>query len=316
MASGLAGFLIVEGDVDEAINRAMTGNDDPCVKTGPNDYRERLMLIQRVEVFFRRRGCRQGAAARSRRLPRSTFSPTTMLMRPGAVERWRVLNASVDGRGFKSFMARGAVRLLRPPAVAGAPSGKARRAATVRAGDAAGRRRRDGSCFSYRSTASRWSKSRTAARATIRDLARQNAGTRNPIDRRPAEGEGPTRAMLKNEDCYRDGDSLRRLFLRPNQVFLANANRADVLFKAPLDAAGKVYTVFAQESPLATDNFQQRLQSASRTSLGSIQQTRRRRTSSSAISRLRRRRAGRRLRRDDAARQAASGAIVPPARRG
>ena len=67
--------------------------------------------------------------------------------------------------------------------------------------------------------------------------------------------------MLKNvEDCYRDGDSLRNLFLRPNQVFLTNANRADVFFKAPIDAAGKVYTVFAQEFPLATDNFQQRLQ--------------------------------------------------------
>ncbi len=57
--------------------------------------------------------------------------------------------------------------------------------------------------------------------------------------------------MLKNvEDCYRDGDSLRNLFVRPNQVFLTNANRTDVFFKAPLDAAGKVYTVFAQEFPL------------------------------------------------------------------
>jgi hypothetical protein len=27
-----------------------------------------------------------------------------MFMRPGAVERWRVLNASVDGRGFKRVM--------------------------------------------------------------------------------------------------------------------------------------------------------------------------------------------------------------------
>jgi hypothetical protein len=43
-------------------------------------------------------------------------------------------------------------------------------------------------------------------------------------------------------------------------VFLANANRADVLFKAPVDAAGRVYTVFAQEVSLATDNLQQRLQ--------------------------------------------------------
>ena len=67
--------------------------------------------------------------------------------------------------------------------------------------------------------------------------------------------------MLKNvEDCYRNADSLRNTFVRPNQVFLSNANRADVFFKAPRDAAGKVYTVFAQEMPLGTDNFQQRLQ--------------------------------------------------------
>ena len=67
--------------------------------------------------------------------------------------------------------------------------------------------------------------------------------------------------MLKNmEDCYRNAESLRNTFVRPNQVFLANANRTDVFFKAPRDAAGKVYTVFAQEMPLGTDNFQQRLQ--------------------------------------------------------
>ena len=99
------------------------------------------------------------------------------------------------------------------------------------------------------------------ARHTIRDLSRQNAGTRNPLDRRPESGEDPARAMLKNvEACYRDGASLRNLFVRPNQVFLTNANRADVFFKAPVDAAGKVYTVFSQEFPLPTDNFQQRLQ--------------------------------------------------------
>ena len=74
-------------------------------------------------------------------------------------------------------------------------------------------------------------------------------------------GEEPVEATLRNvEDCYRDAESLRNLFVRPNQIFLANANRADVFFKAPVDAAGKVYTVFAQEMPLGTDNFQQRLQ--------------------------------------------------------
>ena len=99
------------------------------------------------------------------------------------------------------------------------------------------------------------------ARHTIRDLSAQSAGTRNPLDRQPAAGENPTRAMLKNvEDCYRDGDSLRTVFERPNEIFLTNANRADVFFKAPIDSAGKTYTVFAQEFPLATDNFQQRYQ--------------------------------------------------------
>ena len=101
------------------------------------------------------------------------------------------------------------------------------------------------------------------ARHTIRDLSAQNAGTRNPLDRQPTAGEDPARATLKNiEDCYRDGDSLRNLFDRPNEIFLTNANRADVLFKAPVDAAGKIYTVFAQEFPLPTDNFQQRFQIA------------------------------------------------------
>ena len=46
----MAGFLIIEGDVDEAINLALTGsrNPDPQLKTGPYDYIERTMLIQRL----------------------------------------------------------------------------------------------------------------------------------------------------------------------------------------------------------------------------------------------------------------------------
>ena len=39
--------------------------------------------------------------------------------------------------------------------------------------------------------------------------------------------------MLRNvEDCYRDGESVRNLFVRPNQIFLTNANRAGDFFKA------------------------------------------------------------------------------------
>ena len=92
-------------------------------------------------------------------------------------------------------------------------------------------------------------RSRTAGPATPSRISRSRTpGTKNPLDRQPAAGEDPTQAMLRNvEDCYRDGESLRNLFVRPNQVFLTNANRADVFFKAPVDAAGKVYTIFAQE---------------------------------------------------------------------
>ena len=108
VASGLAGFLIVEGDVDDAINRAMTGTDrpDPSQKTGPYDYRERLILLQRVEVFSvdLDRSRRQAARIAPPTSVNGAFTPTVMFMRPGAVERWRVLNGSVDGRGFKQFM--------------------------------------------------------------------------------------------------------------------------------------------------------------------------------------------------------------------
>jgi FtsP/CotA-like multicopper oxidase with cupredoxin domain len=268
VASGLAGFLIVEGDVDDAINRAMTGTErpDPCVKTGPYDYRERLMMIQRVEVFSvdADAGPRRGQA---RTAPPTAinggFTPTAMLMRPGAVERWRVLNASVDGRGFKSFMVlegqfafsdRQLWRVV-PGGQPGAPPQfqPASRQDIADATRTLYQLSLDGITLVEIENG--------RARHTIRDLSRQNAGTRNPLDRQPDAGEDANRAMLKNvEDCYRDGDSLRRLFVRPNQVFMTNANRADVFFKAPVDAVGRVFTVFAQEYPLATDNFQQRLQ--------------------------------------------------------
>ncbi len=268
VASGLAGFLIVEGDVDDAINRAMTGSDrpDPCVRTGPYDYRERLMLIQRVEVFSvdadagPRRG--QGRVAPPTAI-NGGFSPTAMFMRPGAVERWRVLNASVDGRGFKSFMVLEGLFVFSDRqlwrVLPGEKEGAPQRFEAATRQDVADATRQLFQLSLDGITLVEVENGR--ARHTIRDLSRQNAGTQNPLDRQPAPGEDPSRAQLRNvEDCYRDGDSLRSLFLRPNQVFMTNANRADVLFKAPIDAAGKVYTVFAQEFPLTTDNFQQRLQ--------------------------------------------------------
>jgi FtsP/CotA-like multicopper oxidase with cupredoxin domain len=268
VASGLAGFFIVEGDVDDAINLALTGVErpNPIEKTGPYDYRERLMLIQRVEVpsVDVDAGPRR---MQSRLAPpvaiNGGFSPTTIFMRPGAVERWRVLNGSVDGRGTKSFMVlegqfifadrqlwqvkRGAASDA-PPVVEAAT-----RSDIERATRPLHQLSFDGITLVTVENGK--------ARHTIRDLSAQNAGSQNPLDRPIAPGDDPARAMLRNvEDCYRDGESLRNLYVRPNQVLLTNANRADVFFKAPRDAAGKVYTILAQEFVLHTENFQQRLQ--------------------------------------------------------
>ncbi len=113
VASGMAGFLIVEGDIEEAINRVLVewkdGNPrpDPSIKSGPYDYRERLMFMQRVLNLSQDKDARkqetelqQGMTA----LVNGGSTPTVIRMRPGAIERWRVLNGSVDGRGYKRIM--------------------------------------------------------------------------------------------------------------------------------------------------------------------------------------------------------------------
>ena len=101
------------------------------------------------------------------------------------------------------------------------------------------------------------------ARHTIKNLSANNAGSANPLNRAAAAGESDIQAMLRNvETCFQDGESIRDTFVRPNEVCLATANRADVFFKAPRDSAGRVFTVIAQEEILHTDNFQGRLQRA------------------------------------------------------
>ena len=114
VASGMAGLLIVEGDVDEALKEQIKG------------YKERLMIVQRV---LDTGGAPLSGLPRPAELPTpptegskdhintvngmvtTTSDPTeqtsddtkktmTLVMRPGAIERWRILNGSVDGKGF------------------------------------------------------------------------------------------------------------------------------------------------------------------------------------------------------------------------
>ncbi len=115
VASGMAGFLLVEGDIEEAINRVLVDwNDtepppDPSLKTGPYDYRERLMLMQRALNLSVDKDASKASPELSNPNPFNVLvnggsTPTVIQMRPGAIERWRVLNGSVDGRGYKRFM--------------------------------------------------------------------------------------------------------------------------------------------------------------------------------------------------------------------
>ena len=267
VSAGMAGFLIIEGDVDDAVNRAMTGEvrPRPTEPTGRFDYRERLVFLQRVIIPSV--DLSDAPGRRQRRAPAPVPEggvppPAVMFMRPGAVERWRVLNGSVDGRGFTRFMVLDGQfvptggQLWR---VVPAEGGGARRLVPASRADVEAAKLPlwqlsfDGITL--------MTVEHGQARHTIEDLSIQNAGRPHPLAAPPQQGDGPSDTLLRNlESCFRDGQSIRDAFVRPNEVWLATANRADVFFKAPVDAAGRVFTLVAQEEVLHTDNAQNRLQ--------------------------------------------------------
>jgi FtsP/CotA-like multicopper oxidase with cupredoxin domain len=187
-----------------------------------------------------------------------------MFMRPGAVERWRILNGSVDGRGFKRVsLVEGQYTVER---------GQVWRVVEEGEGDERTRRlervtRQDLEDAKADLHLLAWDgitlvkEEDGRARHYIKDLSRQNPGRPNPMNREPDPGEDRREAMLRNvEASFREGDGIRDCFVRPNELYMNNAARADVFVKMPLDAAGKVYTLFAQEVLNHTDNFQQRMQ--------------------------------------------------------
>ncbi len=190
-------------------------------------------------------------------------------MRPGAIERWRVLNGSVDGQGYKRFMVlKGQYEIQRTQAPGG---GQIATLVKVRAnGDATPASRAEVSADKQQLYQLAFDGVTLVegdgddARYTIQDLANQNAGTENPLDR-PVEGN-PNQAMLANvEACFVDGDSVRNTFVRPNEVYLAPGNRSDLFFKAPGlsgNAPAEVYTVLARSVVVHADNYQSSLQAA------------------------------------------------------
>lgn len=270
VSSGMAGFLIIEGDVDEAINRRLTADGDqpqgiafpdPTIKTGPWDYRERLMFVQRVSV---NPSTDSDAPPGQSDLKRPTSpvalvvngsnQPKTITMRPGAVERWRILNGSVDGRGYKRFMvlegqfatennqlrrvdpSSGALLPVSPDEIA-----NAKQRLYQLAMDGVGLVTEDGDYF-------------------IKDLANQNP---NAVQQSPTEEPDVASALSALEACFAatpDGSAVRDCYTRPNEVYLAPANRTDLFFQAPADGEDKVYTVLAKAVVVHGDNYQAALQ--------------------------------------------------------
>jgi FtsP/CotA-like multicopper oxidase with cupredoxin domain len=269
VASGMAGFLIVEGDVDEAINREMTRQawPEPEVKTGPFDYRERLMFIQRV--FLGSFDANAGRGRNELRFPplfavNGVREAGVMHMRPGAVERWRVLNGSVDGAGTKRFMVLEGQFVQRRGRIWRVVSEGSGRRATRRLEPTSEQDIEDAKVALYQLSfdgLTLVTEKNGEARHALRDLSARNAGTVNPFAMPTEEGEDENKARLRAiEACFKDGEALSRAFVRPNEVYLGNANRSDVLFKAPIDAAGKTFTIFAKEAHIHTDNLQRQLQ--------------------------------------------------------
>jgi hypothetical protein len=263
VASGMAGFLIVDGDVDEAINEQLAGipDPDPTRRTGDWNYRERLMLIQRVNVS----AVDPDAPPKNTTPKQSTQtfltvngsnSPRFIVMQPGAIERWRILNGSVDGKGYVNFMVlKGRFeyddknnvlvsvtydedgQVTRTPFTQ-SPANQKKFEEELKQhlwllawdGITLVRQNEDGTVENY-----------------VKDLNFEAAD--NPRDILDPMGKQDPGV------CYQDADSIKACYIRPNELDLAPANRADVFFQAPAleEVDTQIYTVIARGTPLHTD---------------------------------------------------------------
>lgn len=249
VASGMAGFLLIEGEFDQYVNEQLAGESepDPTRRTGPYDYRERLMLVQRVNVTADDPDMPpRNVAPRTQSVifnaTNGSYEPRIITMRPGAIERWRVLNGSVDGKSYLSF----AVLKGRYEYNEGA----------LQAVDADG------------------NKTNVPDRATL-DAAKQHLwllawdGVGLMRETEPGEAEyfvkdlnfpapaNPLKLDFSNiADCYQNAETIRACYNRPNELDMAAANRADIFFQAPLlegDATAQIYTIIGLGTALHTD---------------------------------------------------------------
>lgn len=266
VASGMAGFLIIEGDVDALINERIAGDANAPwdQKTGDYDYRERSFLLQRVFVAPTDNEGPDGGTDADESpiqlkkqknsivtITNGDTDPDLITMRPGAVERWRVLNGSVDGSGFMRFAVLAGEfttdsdsALQRVDRSSGSPVLQ-----PVTVNDYSPMTVSVGGSDEPVEKAKIWQLAWDGITRVVetepasygykvKDLEAINGGQEPDLDSMAACYQA-----LNMELCYR----------RPNELFMADANRADVFFKAPDLADGEsaaVYTVVSLPTQL------------------------------------------------------------------
>lgn len=108
VAGGMAGFLIIDGDIEEKLDEQIKNT----TKDGKNlGLRERLILVQRIIVAppseseggitFKNRGSE--ATVHTNTVNGKDPGTAIFTMAPNRIERWRILNASVDGQGYFEY---------------------------------------------------------------------------------------------------------------------------------------------------------------------------------------------------------------------
>lgn len=262
VSSGMAGFLVVEGDVDEALNDVLAGapNPDPTRKTGDYDYCERMIFMQSLKSSKvedpdapKGSGDIKGAAVNG------SPQPQIITMQPGAVERWRILNGSVDGAGYKRFMVLKGQLDYDPKTKLLTTSGETASLKTIEdAKQNIYQLAMDGVTLVMANPDG------TGPEYTIKDLSKVNpTATDTPL---PTDYMQSAAENLRHfNDCFANERGVKNCFVRPNEVYLAPANRVDLLFQAPPladpnNTPFEIYTVVARSVAVHFDNYQASIQ--------------------------------------------------------
>ncbi|MFV2062519.1 MAG: multicopper oxidase domain-containing protein, partial [Chloroflexota bacterium] len=260
VASGMAGFIIISGDVDDLINERIAG--DAAVawdhKSGDWDYRERSVFLQRVmrgptaNISGNSTGPDPDAKNKKKKgankpLPivNGSTEPGIITMRPGAIERWRVLNGSVDGNGYMRLallegeFADDSSNALQKVEY----SGGARSEFPVAATDYAPISfEKDGATVLVQK-APLWQLSWDGV---TRVVTNDDGSSSYQLRDLSTVNDGVEPDFASFTDCYKPGN-LDLCYNRPNELYMVDGNRADVMFQAPALGAAEqaIYTLVA-----------------------------------------------------------------------